>query len=160
MSCPFEQTGSCGNHHNSPTNLQRNVAVNESSFHNACVDPHWMEYRDSSCTFQELKEKNGFTIERFAARITQPTNWYEYMTDQSKVYKIDCINQYKDKRRAWGIIDFPRGYSDWYYLSHIDFKVPSEHYQEGVQYDGEIQLHHFYSVTPEVAGVHNQVCTT
>lgn len=38
------------------------------------------------------------------------------------------------------------GFSDWWYLSHTDIHVPSEHTQEGKRYDAEIQMYHFYSV--------------
>lgn len=49
---------------------------------------------------------------------------------------------------------------DWWYLSHIDFHVPSEHTQEGKRYDAEIQMYHFYSVSDEQAGIGNEVRTT
>jgi hypothetical protein len=58
---------------------------------------------------------------------------------------------------SWGRIDFSKGFSQWWYLSHIDFHVPSEHMQEGKRYDGEMQMYHFYSVSGEEAGVNNEV---
>lgn len=46
----------------------------------------------------------------------------------------------------FGRIDYSKGFSDWWYLSHIDVRIPSEHTQEGRRYDAEIQLAHFYSI--------------
>jgi hypothetical protein len=34
----------------------------------------------------------------------------------------------------------------------LDIHTPSEHTQDGVRYDAEIQLQHFYSVTAAQAG--------
>jgi len=69
-------------------------------------------------------------------------------------YRIACSNE----GRRWGRIDFSKGFSHWWHLSHIDFHVPSEHTQEGKRYSGELQMHHFYSVSGEEAGVNNEVC--
>jgi hypothetical protein len=54
-------------------------------------------------------------------------------------------------------IDFSKGFSQWWHLSHTDFHVPSEHTQEGKRYAGEIQMYHWYSVSAAVAGIHNEV---
>ena len=107
-----------------------------------------MRYYDSGCTFDDIQSQNGFSIERHALRITQP------MSDDDnggKVRNLLCKNNY------YGIIDYAKGYSDWFFLSHIDFKVPSEHTQEGHVYSGEIQLKHFYAVDYKTAGVDNEV---
>jgi carbonic anhydrase len=42
-----------------------------------------------------------------------------------------------------------------WFLSHVDIHTPSEHSQEGKQYDAELQMHHFYSVKMET----NEVST-
>jgi hypothetical protein len=81
------------------------------------------------------------------------------LTEQIKndgVYGIACTQQPGTARR-WGRADFPKGYSQWWLLSHIDFKVPSEHTQEGKRYDGELQMYHFYSQPASVTGVDNEV---
>jgi len=59
--------------------------------------------------------------------------------------------------RSAGQIDFSKGFSQWWHLSHTDVHVPSEHTQEGRRYDGEIHLYHWYSVNADVAGTHNEV---
>jgi hypothetical protein len=87
-------------------------------------------------------------------QVVQPIDYESEKSDGR--YKIACIGQPGIGRR-WGRADFPKGFSQWWFLSHIDFKVPSEHTQEGKRYAAEIQLHHVYSVTAEVAGVENQV---
>jgi hypothetical protein len=110
-----------------------------------------MKYFDSSCAYDELRELNAFTIERYGLKITQPIG-------QTKVdngfYGIACSQQPGIGRR-WGRVDFPKGYSQWWLLSHIDFHVPSEHTQNGKRYSAELQLHHYYSVTAEEAGIDN-----
>jgi Eukaryotic-type carbonic anhydrase len=108
-----------------------------------------MEYYDSGCTFDDIKKKNGFSIERHALKITQPMSSNE---DGGKIRRLDCSTN------RYGKIDFPKGYSDWWYLSHMDFHVPSEHTQMGKRYSGELQMYHFYSVTGKAAGVDNEVC--
>jgi hypothetical protein len=128
--------------------LNRNRADPSSSDFNICIDGHWMAYTDSSCKFDELRDKNSFTIERHALKITQPTSTND---NGGKIRSLDC------KGGRWGQIDFAKGFSDWWFLSHIDFHVPSEHYQNGKQYDGELQMYHYYSVTGEQAGVDNEV---
>jgi hypothetical protein len=107
-----------------------------------------MAYFDSGCTFDDLKKKNAFSIERHALKITQPMSSNE---DGGRIRNLEC------SRNSYGRIDFPKGYSQWWYLSHIDFHVPSEHTQNGKRYSGELQMHHFYSVTGAQAGVDNEV---
>lgn len=110
-----------------------------------------MKYRDSSCTFERLQRTNSFRIDRHALRIIQPIK-----LGPNNTYILDC---YKQPLR-WGRIDYSKGFMDWWYLSHIDFHVPSEHTQEGKRYDAEIQMYHFYSVSDEQAGIGNEVRTT
>lgn len=70
------------------------------------------------------------------------------MTDSTVVgmrdtVRIDCTVPGRGPR--FGRLDYSKGFSKWWYLSHIDLKVPSEHYQDGKRYDAEIQIQHFYS---------------
>lgn len=150
--CPADGNN-CGVHHNSPINLKRNVAIPNSDDYNMCIDRHWISYYDSSCSFDELRSKNGFTINRHALTIKQPMS-NNFVDGSNTLYAIDCSS---DGRRTWGKMDFPKGYSQWWLLSHIDFKVPSEHTQEGKRYNGEIQLFHFYEMSGQAAGVDNEV---
>lgn len=109
-----------------------------------------MEYYDSSCSLEQLQEKNAFVIDRHALRIVQPM-----IENDDGTFRLDCKN--KNGKSVFGRIDFSKGFSDWWHLSHVDFHVPSEHTQEGKRYDGEIQMYHFYSVSGEDAGVNNEV---
>lgn len=109
-----------------------------------------MQYRDSSCSYDTLREQRSFKIDRHALRIVQPTKLKE-----NGRFTVDCPSE---NGRYWGRIDFSRGFSAWWFLSHIDVHVPSEHTQEGKRYDGEIQMYHFYSKTGEEAGIDNEVC--
>lgn len=148
--CPAEGGNSCGTHHQSPINLERNRAIAGDPDENECVDIHWMAYHDSSCTFEELVKHNAFSVERHALKVTQPVE--ELGNDQ---YRNAC---HDGTGRRWGRIDFSKGFSQWWHLSHIDFHVPSEHTQEGKRYSGELQMYHFYSVSAEEAGgVNNEV---
>jgi Eukaryotic-type carbonic anhydrase len=145
--CP-EGDDRCDSHHESPINLLRSRAISTSDEYNACIDVHWMQYHDSSCTFDQLKEQNGFRIDRHALKVIQPI-----VLNSTGSYVLNC----QDKGKSWGRIDFSRGFSAWWYLSHIDLHVPSEHVQEGKRYDAELQMYHFYSKSGEEAGVDNQV---
>jgi hypothetical protein len=147
--CPADDsTVTCDSHHESPINLLRARAIDTDAEYNECIDVHWMQYHDSSCTFDQLKEKNGFRIERHSLKIVQPI-----VLNATGSYVLDC----QAKGKSWGRIDFSRGFTAWWYLSHLDVKVPSEHVQEGKRYDAEIQLSHFYSKSGEEAGVDNEV---
>lgn len=150
----------CGRHHMSPINLQRNRGLgywNKTEENNGnpgpdahpeaeeCIDEHWMKYEDSSCDLKQLLDANAFTIERHALRITQPITILDHKTNE---LRIDC--EFPNGRgRKFGRIDFSRGFSQWWFLSHIDIHTPSEHTQEGKRYDAELQMHHFYSVRME-----------
>ncbi|GKY93593.1 hypothetical protein MPSEU_000326700 [Mayamaea pseudoterrestris] len=149
--CPANGN-SCGTHHQSPINLERNRAINESEHHNQCVDAHFMHRADSSCTWDELIRLNAFSIERYALQIKQPMEVYDGS------YRVACSNN-GDHR--WAELDYSKGFSNWWWLSHTDFHVPSEHTQEGKRYDAEMQLYHFFSVSgaDSKAGVPDQMGT-
>jgi hypothetical protein len=108
-----------------------------------------MKYRDSSCTVDILRKTGSFVVARHALRIIQPLEDLGGDT-----YRLACKSSIG---RRWGRIDFSRGFSQWWLLSHTDLHVPSEHTQHGKRYDGEIQLYHWYAVSGEEAGVHNEV---
>lgn len=155
--CPSDvpedsQADECRSHHQSPINLQRNRAIEGNPLYNYCVDSHWMAYYDSTCSWSDLKKHNAFSIERHALKVTQPL---EYIGNNT--YQVACYE--KKRGNVFGKIDFSKGFSQWWHLSHMDVHVPSEHFQEGKQYAGELQLHHFYSVSAEEAGVHNEMAT-
>jgi carbonic anhydrase len=144
MSCPYG-TNSCPANHNSPINLDRNLNVQGSKIYNECIDGHYIRHLDSSCSYDELRQKNAFTVERYGLKINQPIAETQ---ESSGFYNIDCQGQ-PGLGRRWGRMDYPKGWSHWWLLSHIDFHVPSEHTQNGKRYDAELQLHHYYSVSPE-----------
>eukprot|EP00977_Amphora_coffeiformis_P000846 scaffold184_cov179-Amphora_coffeaeformis.AAC.5 len=143
--CPAEDDSLCGNHHQSPIDLERNRALESHPMYNE------LAYHDSSCDFETLREKKAFTVERHALKITQPLE----PTGVPDEYRLACEGP--TGARTWGKIDFSRGFSHWWHLSHIDFHVPSEHTQEGKRYSGEIQMYHWYSVNATVAGIHNEM---
>jgi hypothetical protein len=136
--------------------MERNRAVVGHPDYNECIDGHWMAYFDSSCSFNELRAKNAFTIERHVLKITQPMSTVENDDTYDGVLAIDCVEQSNGKRK-WGRIDFAKGFSDWWLLSHIDFHVPSEHTQEGKRYSAELQMFHFFSTSGAVTGKFNEV---
>ena len=120
-----------------------------------------MKYEDSFCSLDQLIDADAFTIERHALRIAQPIDVYDdVLMDLDGVpdgVRLACRLEGRGSR--FGRIDFSKGFSHWWYLSHTDIHTPSEHTQEGVRYDAEIQLHHFYSVNATVAGIENQLAT-
>ena len=107
-----------------------------------------MKYEDSFCSMEELVEQDQFTIERHGLRIGQPITVYKDMVNDTDGVadgvKLEC--RVKGRGSKFGRIDFSKGFSDWWYLSHTDLHVPSEHTQEGKRYDAEIQMYHFYSI--------------
>jgi len=97
---------------------------------------------------EELVEQDQFTIERHGLRIGQPITVYDNIVNDTDGVpdgiKLEC--RIKGRGSRFGRIDFSKGFSDWWYLSHTDVHVPSEHTQEGKRYDAEIQMYHFYSI--------------
>lgn len=118
-----------------------------------CEDWHWMKYNDGTCTWDHLKQAEAFTIERHALRVAQPLEEYE-----TGKYRLNCLVQ--GRGRLFGRIDFSKGFHRWWFLNHMELKLPSEHTQNGMRYDAEVQLAHFYSVDAETnGGVANQMGT-
>jgi len=162
--CPKDDPDLCGSrHHQSPINLERAVGyeLGAHELANECIDIHWMKYEDSYCSMDQLIDADAFTIERHALRISQPIEVYDdLLLDLDGVpdgVRLGCRLEGKGSR--FGRIDFSKGFSHWWHLSHTDIHTPSEHTQEGVRYDAEIQLHHFYSVNASTAGINNEVAT-
>ena len=113
--CPASAPNGCGGtHHQSPINLERNRAINASQYHNQCIDVHRMTFYDSSCTFNELKRLNAFTIERYALSIKQP------IEKTTRGYRNACSNNGK---HYFGRLDYSKGFSDWWWLSNTDIHV-------------------------------------
>uniref|UniRef100_A0A7S2YLZ8 carbonic anhydrase n=1 Tax=Entomoneis paludosa TaxID=265537 RepID=A0A7S2YLZ8_9STRA len=149
--CPADTDHSCGIHHQSPIDLSRTKAIVGHPDFNQCIDVHWMAYFDSSCDFEILQDLNAFSIERHALKIAQPLEEFE-----PQKFRLACKNE---NGRRWGKIDFSKGFSHWWHLSHIDFHVPSEHTQHGRRYSGEMQMYHWYSVNATVAGINNEMAS-
>lgn len=147
--CP-DGSDRCGRHRQSPINLRREVGFEPGTHDSAneCIDVHWMKYEDSYCDLEMLIDANAFTIERHALRISQPLTVFEDRGDDNDGVEDGVQNLCKKEGKGarFGRIDFSKGFSDWWFLSHIDLHVPSEHYQDGARYDAEIHLKHFYSI--------------
>lgn len=152
--CPEEGGDQCGRHHQSPIDLRRSFAIPGTPGANECLDVHLMTFDDSTCTVQKLREKRAFAVDRHALRILQPVKWVE----ERNRFFLDCRNDEAGGLR-FGRLDFSFGFSNWWYLSHTDFHMPSEHTQDGKRYDAELQMYHFYSVDAEEAGVNNEMGT-
>jgi carbonic anhydrase len=154
-SCPEDGTGTnyCGRHHQSPINLLRDRGLPGSDNEKECIDSHWMKYEDSFCRLDQLVDADAFSVERGSLRVTQPIS----VDPQTNEVDLECPNTGTGKR--FGRIDYSKGFSQWWFLSHIDFSTPSEHTQEGKRYDAEAQMYHFYSVSAAEAGVANEMGT-
>jgi hypothetical protein len=152
--CPASGgTDNCGRHHQSPINLDRDRGIEGHPNAKECIDVHWMKYEDSYCDLAQLKAADAFTIERHALRITQPIT-----VEDNDDLVMECNKP--GVGRKFGRIDFSKGFSQWWFLSHIDLHTPSEHAQEGKRYDAEMQIHHFYSVSAfDAGGVANELGT-
>lgn len=169
--CPDNGEDLCRRHHQSPINLRREFGYEPGTHPNAneCIDAHWMKYEDATCTMDHLIDNEAFTIERHGLRITQPISIVDNsgglqprvedgrIVGDRDIVSLDC--QVPGRGPRFGRLDYSKGFSQWWYLSHVDIHVPSEHYQEGFQYDAEIQLYHFYSATARQAGVNNEMGT-
>jgi hypothetical protein len=129
----------CWNHHQSPIELNRNLGIPNSTTSQECIDLHWMKYEDSTCTWQHLTDANAVTVERHALRVAQPIEG----TEDEHNMRLACPSV--TAPRKFGRIDFSKGFHNWWFLSHIDFHVPSEHAQDGKRYSAEAQMYHYYS---------------
>lgn len=138
--CPEDGSQNCGLHRQSPIDLKRDRGVDGSPNEKECPDWHWMQYKDDTCDWEDMKDQ--FTIERHALQIHTP---------QLRNGDIAC--QASDGRRRYPRIDYSKGFPDWWWMQRTDVMVPSQHTQEGIQYAAEVTLAHFY----EINHVKNQV---
>lgn len=132
------------------------MALEDSQMYNICRDQHWMKYEDGSCDWEQLH--NSFTIERHSLKLAQPIEFGTgYGEDADFGFRIDCEDPLGRGRR-FARIDFSWGFNYWWFLSHIDLKIPSEHTQNGKRYSAEVQMAHFFSTYPENDRQMNEVC--
>ena len=141
-SCPA--TGNnCGQHRQSPIDLERDRGIPNHDNYKECFDYHWMAYEDGACTWDDIVDnptsefRNNFFIQRHALQILQPLS-----TDGV----LQCENHLG---RRFPRLDYSKGFPNWWHLSHTEVTVPSEHTQQGKRYDAEVHLIHFYSVKHE-----------
>jgi hypothetical protein len=130
-------------HRQSPIDLQRNPAVIGDPEEKECPDWHYMQHKPDSCSWEDMVNKNTFEIMRHSLRINIPT---------TPDGEVDCIRP-TDGERRWPRLDYSKGFPNWWWMSHMDLSVPSQHFQEGKRYAAELTLAHFY----EIAHHKNQV---
>ena len=152
--CPVGNS-QCGTHHQSPIELKRRVALSTSNQFNICRDQHWMKYEDGSCSWEQLKD--SFTIERHSLKLAQPIDFDGTFGDGYE-FRLDCPGPDGAPRR-FGRVDFSWGFNFWWFLAHIDIKIPSEHTQNGKRYSAEVQMAHFFSTEPGNDRNDNEVST-
>ena len=131
-----------GTHHQSPIPLDRVLwgpkkRPGDTGVMN-CGDNHWMKYESGTCTFEHMKEANAITVERHALRVSQPVE------KDGGDYRLNCLTQ--GRGRIFSRLDMSGGFSQWWYLNHVEIHTPSEHTQNGKRYAAEVHLGHFYSV--------------
>eukprot|EP00934_Nitzschia_sp_Nitz4_P001807 Nitzschia sp. Nitz4//scaffold177_size45885//17105//21005//NITZ4_007204-RA/size45885-augustus-gene-0.5-mRNA-1//-1//CDS//3329539052//1807//frame0 len=151
--CPL--TGnSCGQHRQSPIDLQRDRAIANGTNWKDCPDWHWyvrpiclemssfngsqycryrIQYLDGTCSWEDMSE--SFEITRNTLTIHTP------ITDDGD---IDCGEV--DGEKKFPKLDYSKGFPDWWYLSQTDISVTSEHTQLGKRYEAEVKLSHFYEI--------------
>jgi hypothetical protein len=131
----------CGTHHQSPVPLDRQWGARKRMGDTGvmnCGDNHWMKYEGGTCNWEHLRAANAVTVERHALRISQP------VVKEDNSYKLDCY--VPGRGRIFSRMDMSGGFSQWWFLNHIDIHTPSEHTQNGKRYAGEVHLGYYYSV--------------
>ncbi|KAL3911852.1 MAG: hypothetical protein SGILL_007121 [Bacillariaceae sp.] len=104
-----------------------------------------------------MRERDAFTIERHALRTSYPIYLSQnaaeardgdiddgWVVSQENTVHLDCPIEGRGPR--FPRMDYSKGFSDWFYLSHVDIHVPSEHTQNGMRFDAEVQMQHFYTL--------------
>lgn len=71
-----------------------------------------------------MEDRDAFSIEKHTLKVTQPLE-----PAGENIQRIDCPS---DEGRRFGRIGFSKGFSDWWFLSQIDVKVPLEHTHQEV----------------------------
>jgi len=122
----------CGVHRQSPINLKRDRGIENGPNEKLCYDWHWMQYKDDTCSWNDMKDQ--FSIERHALRIEIPTR---------SNGDIDCV---ENGERLYPKLDYSKGFPDWWWLERTELTVPSQHRQQGKHYDAEVTLAHFYEI--------------
>ena len=123
----------CGLHRQSPVDLKRDRAILNGINFKTCPDWHYMQTREDTCTFEDVK--NSFSIERHALRLEIP---------QLPDGQIACVDQLG--QRLYPRLDYSKGFPNWWWMQRIEIMAPSSHKQEGVQYAAEVILQHFYEI--------------
>lgn len=136
-SCPESRPDTCGLHHQSPIDLQRDRGEllpdgTHGENEKECPDWHYMQTRDDTCSFDDLK--GNFEIDRFALQLNIP---------QTENGEIACE---EGGQRMYPRLDYSKGFPHWWHMQRLDIVVPSNHVQEGIQYAAEVVLAHFYEV--------------
>ena len=151
-----EPGDNCGTHHQSPIPLDRVIWGPKRQLGDIgvinCGDNHWMKYESGTCTWDHLVEANAVTVERHALRISQPVEKVD------GDYRLNCLTQ--GRGRIFSRLDMSGGFSQWWWLNHVEIHTPSEHTQNGKRYAAEVHLGHFYSA-PEGTdnGSNNRMAT-
>jgi carbonic anhydrase len=139
-----EPGDNCDSHHQSPVPLDRQWGkrkqLGDIGVMN-CGDNHWMKYESGTCNWEHLKAADAVTVERHALRISQPVE----KTDGND-YQLACLTQ--GRGRIFSRLDMSGGFSQWWWLNHVEIHVPSEHTQNGKRYAAEVHMGHFYSAPP------------
>lgn len=123
----------CGLHRQSPIDLKRDRGIIGHQFEKECPDWHWMQYRDDSCSWEDMEDQ--FEIERHSLKINIPVR---------PNGDIDCVRE--DGQRRFPRLDYSKGFPDWWWMDHMSITTPSNHIQEGTQYAAEVILAHFYQI--------------
>ena len=98
-------------------------------------------YNDGTCNWHDITKNgysihsNNFKIQRHSLQILQPIN-------ENGELQCDDVKRGAEFPR----LDYSKGFPDFWYLSHTEVTVPSEHTQEGKRYGAEVHLSHFYSI--------------
>eukprot|EP00548_Thalassiothrix_antarctica_P017688 CAMPEP_0194195270 /NCGR_PEP_ID=MMETSP0154-20130528/76044_1 /TAXON_ID=1049557 /ORGANISM="Thalassiothrix antarctica, Strain L6-D1" /LENGTH=605 /DNA_ID=CAMNT_0038919785 /DNA_START=218 /DNA_END=2033 /DNA_ORIENTATION=+ len=177
VSCPADRNNTdnrdCRMHRQSPIDLERTLST--TGHDTECYDYHWMAYQDGSCNWHDMiknglsRDMNNFKINVMHYKYYNPLMMMGHFNVMIKMagifldYKIerhalqilqpiddDGTLQCDDQNgRNFPRLDYSKGFPDWWFLSHTEVTVPSEHTQHGKRYDAEVHLSHFYSVEHE-----------
>jgi len=128
-----------------PVELKRNRGFTGDEKWKECIDVHWMAYYDGSCTWEDItnnklgaEHENNFFIRRHALQVMMPL-------DTKGNLKCTPGERIGDNPGPlFPKLDYSKGFPEYWFLSHLESKTPSEWVQEGVKYDAEITMSQFY----------------